>query len=209
MVAFLNGCAGDVNHINPDSYRKDPDFHHDPDHYKWMGQCLAETVLKVNEEMQMTLSPVIGCTAKVFREQRRQPTAEDSAWAEAWLAAPTNSKTDRIYAEELHELTVRPRYAHNVEIQAMRIGDCALVALPGEIFSDVGFAIKKDSPFRNNMVVELGNGSYGYIVTEPCFTGGVYEAKLATDNSMFGPATADKMVKVAGELLNELADADR
>lgn len=206
VVLFLNGCAGDINHIDASIYLKNPEYKYPKDHYKWMGQCLAETVLSVNQNMKFDVEGELDCLSKTFRQKRRQPTAEEAAWATDGVTHLEDfSVSDAIYAKEIYSLVVKPRYYNNVEIQAIRIGDCAVVSLPGEIFADVGFAVKENSPFKRNMVVELGNGTNGYIVTEPCFSGGVYEAKLSMDNACLPTEVAGRMADVAGELLEKLA----
>jgi hypothetical protein len=68
----------------------------------------------------------------------------------------------------------------------------------------VGLAIKAASPFEHQMVAGLANGTVGYVVTEPGFSFGVYEAKLARYNSSLYPQAADKMVQTADKLLKKL-----
>src|SRR5690606_5195282 len=52
------------------------------------------------------------------------------------------------------------------EVQVFRIGESAWVALPGEIFVEIGLAIKAQSPTPNTFVVGLANDSLGYIATD-------------------------------------------
>ena len=47
-------------------------------------------------------------------------------------------------------------------MQALRIGDLALVSAPGELFVELGLEIKRRSPFGQTMVLELANDSVGY-----------------------------------------------
>ena len=45
-----------------------------------------------------------------------------------------------------------------VEVTVMTLGrDVAIVCLPGEVFVELGLAIKQGSPFRTTLVVELSN----------------------------------------------------
>jgi hypothetical protein len=48
-------------------------------------------------------------------------------------------------------------------------------ALPGEIFVELGLAIKEASPFRCTIIAELANGAIGYIPTKKAFEQGNYE----------------------------------
>ncbi|MEN8772174.1 MAG: hypothetical protein ABF379_13180 [Akkermansiaceae bacterium] len=45
-----------------------------------------------------------------------------------------------------------------VEIQVISIGhDLTIVCLPGEVFVDLALAIKRGSPFRTTLIMELSN----------------------------------------------------
>ncbi|RKN80850.1 neutral/alkaline non-lysosomal ceramidase N-terminal domain-containing protein [Ulvibacterium marinum] len=57
----------------------------------------------------------------------------------------------------------------NLEVMVMQIGDIAIVGLPGEMFNEFGIYIKKNSPYKNTLVVNLANGDYNYFPTEISF----------------------------------------
>jgi hypothetical protein len=87
-------------------------------------------------------------------------------------------------------------------VQAIRFGrEAALVTLPGEVFVDLGLAIKRASPFPVTLVAELANDAPGYIPTEKAFREGSYE----TVNSRIAPGGGEHMAKAAIELLAKLA----
>lgn len=52
-----------------------------------------------------------------------------------------------------------------VVVQALRIGDLAMTALPNEVFAITGLKLKSQSPLPLTMNVELANGGDGYIPT--------------------------------------------
>jgi hypothetical protein len=65
-----------------------------------------------------------------------------------------------------------------VPVQAMRIGDVALVGLPAEIFVRLGLEIKRYSPASSTFVVELANGSVStYVSTTDQAERGAYGAR--------------------------------
>ena len=81
-----------------------------------------------------------------------------------------------------------------------RVGDVAVVGLGGEVFNDIGKAIKAASPFPHTLIITHCNGSAGYLPTkEACPEGG-----YGVDNSPFGPEAAGEVVKEAMRLLREL-----
>ena len=55
----------------------------------------------------------------------------------------------------LHTQSIRIE-ALPVEVTAVRLGsDVAIVCLPGEVFSELGLAIQRASPFRTTLIVKL------------------------------------------------------
>lgn len=65
------------------------------------------------------------------------------------------------------------------EIQALAIGDCAIVGLPGEIFVKIGLGIVEKSPFARNIAISHSNGAIGYVPTEDQVPLGGYEVERA------------------------------
>ena len=65
------------------------------------------------------------------------------------------------------------------ELQAIRIGDAVLVALPGEIFTEIGLSIKAASAYAHTFLITFANGNVGYIPTERDFTESAYASSMA------------------------------
>ncbi len=82
-----------------------------------------------------------------------------------------------------------------LEVQVLRIGDCSLVGLQGELFVEYSLAIKERTEGKVFVLCCTNGETQGYIVTEAA-TG--YEA----DNALFAPATGTAMV---GEVLQIIA----
>ena len=99
------------------------------------------------------------------------------------------------------DLLNRPSHL-DAEVQVLRLNrDTAIVTLPGEIFVDLGLAIKKNSPFKHTLIIELANDNPAYIPTDKAFKEGSYE----TINSRIEPGGGEKIVEAATQLLKELA----
>lgn len=100
----------------------------------------------------------------------------------------------------------RPR-PEAFEIQAMRIGDAALVAYPGEMFVDYQLELDQASPFRKTFALAYSNGCIGYVPTAKAFPEGGYEVDHAFryyGTLMITPA-CERMIKSATlELLDGL-----
>ena len=89
-----------------------------------------------------------------------------------------------------------------VELQVMQIGDeTAVVGLPGEVFVELGLSIKRASPYRHTIVIELANGDEsGYIPTRLAYQGGGYEVI----NSVFQPGGGEQLVETTIEMLRAM-----
>lgn len=90
---------------------------------------------------------------------------------------------------------------HQVEVQVIALGgEVAWVSLPGEIFVELGLAIKKRSPFPYTFLVELANESIGYIPDRRSFAEGNYEPVSAR----CAPGSGERLVEAAVTLLQSL-----
>ena len=64
----------------------------------------------------------------------------------------------------------------DVDVQVFALGqDIAWVALPGEVFVELGLNIKAASPFQQTNIIELSNGRSQYIPHHSAFSEGQYE----------------------------------
>jgi hypothetical protein len=52
-----------------------------------------------------------------------------------------------------------------VKLQALRIGNAGIVAIPCEVFAETGLAIKRASPLKPTFVVSHANAWHGYLPT--------------------------------------------
>jgi len=136
---------------------------------------------------------------------RRAPTEGHLAAARERLDRQSGTENDRALwaAHGVFDLSDGPD-SHSVGVWAARIGETALVSLPGEVFHEHGLAIKDRSPFDRTVVVTLANAYCGYVPTEVAFHRGGYETILATSSFLERDAGA-RLVEVAVDLLGELA----
>src|SRR5688572_32776554 len=83
---------------------------------------------------------------------------------------------DRVKAFKVLDVAAREGKPLEVEVQIIALGnELAWVSLPGEVFVELGLAIKKRSPFKQTMLAELANGSIGYIPDRRAYAEGAYE----------------------------------
>ncbi len=88
----------------------------------------------------------------------------------------------------------------NTKALVFRQGEIQGALLPGELFTEFGFDLKKRSPFANTMLIELANADIAYVPTQQAFKEGGYEPI----NSRLAPESGEQMINIAIEMLTEL-----
>jgi hypothetical protein len=82
------------------------------------------------------------------------------------------------------------------EVMVIAVGDeLAFVGLPGEMFVELGLAIKQNSPFQHTFINTLANGSIGYVANRKAYREGSYGAAPASTRSH--PGTGEALVDAA------------
>lgn len=89
-------------------------------------------------------------------------------------------------------------------VQSVRIGDVAIVGVPGECFTLLGLEIKRQSPFRYTYVAELANDWVGYLPDRKAFDLGGYQTWTGL-HSYTAPGTGEAIVAAAVDQLQRLA----
>jgi hypothetical protein len=89
-----------------------------------------------------------------------------------------------------------------VEVHALRIGDVAIVTNPFELFLDYGVQMQGRSKALQTFVLQLTNGSSGYLATDRAVRGGSYSAVVASN--LVGPEGGQVLVDRSVELINSL-----
>jgi hypothetical protein len=98
-------------------------------------------------------------------------------------------------------VTARQGKPLEAEVQVIALGDqLAWVALPGEIFVELGMAIKQASPFPYTIVAELANGSVGYVPSRKAYPEGAYEVVSARCAAGSGEMLVDAALRMLKEL---------
>ena len=108
---------------------------------------------------------------------------------------------DKVDAFKVLDVAAREGKPWEVEVQVIALGQqVAIVGLPGEIFVELGLAIKKGSPFPVTVIAELANGSIGYIPNRSAYAEGNYEVVSARCAEGAGELLAECAVKLLHQL---------
>jgi hypothetical protein len=89
-------------------------------------------------------------------------------------------------------------------LQAILIGDVAIVGVPAEYFTVLGLDIKKRSPIPNTVVIELANDWIGYLPDRKGHELGGYQTWTGL-HSYAEPGTGERVADEVVAMLNELA----
>jgi hypothetical protein len=89
-------------------------------------------------------------------------------------------------------------------IQAVVLGDVAIVGVPAEYFTVLGIDIKKRSPFKHTVIAELANDWIGYLPDREAHRLGGYQTWTGL-HSYAEIGTGERMADEAVALLKELA----
>ena len=105
---------------------------------------------------------------------------------------------DRLMPELIEE--IRTQGAQPAEVQAIFLGDHALVAIPAEFFVELGLRVKARCHPMRALVYGLSNGMVGYVPTREAFAGGGYETTFL-NTSKLAPEAGDLLVEAAVRLV--------
>jgi hypothetical protein len=73
-----------------------------------------------------------------------------------------------------------------IPLEALRIGDPGIAAIPFEVFTDIGLEIKKKVPFADGFAIELANDYHGYLPTPQQHALGGYDTWMGTNKVQLG-----------------------
>jgi GNAT superfamily N-acetyltransferase len=128
-----------------------------------------------------------------------------SRWCRRWFEAKRAEALERTYAEVRKVMAEKAGTTFETALQVIRLGEVALVGIPGEMFAALGLEIRRRSPFRHTIVVGLANDEVGYIPDRKGYEHGGYQTWVC-GHSQLEPGTGEAMVEAALALLDEAHD---
>ncbi len=204
----LNGCCGNINPWHP----FDPDC--TPDHRR-MGRELAAMSERVTHGMTFGQSGVLDwrieqaiLSYRDIPEKRRQevaallakhphpPRGKSGEVDPQWFSAASTRSVELCRQRE-------PRFSY--EIQVLRVGDLAIVGLPGEPFVEGQLAIKTNSAAPYVFPAHLTTQYVGYLPTREAYARGGHEANAeVTYWAKLAPGSLETVVEKAVATVCEL-----
>jgi len=109
----------------------------------------------------------------------------------------------QVFRDMRRELAPLQGQERTTWIQAIRIGDVALVGVPAEFFTSLGVDLKRRSPLRHTLIAELSNDWIGYLPDREAHELGGYQVWTGF-HSYAEPGTGERLVDQAVQMLQEL-----
>lgn len=202
-----NGTSGDVNiwdFMNPERFPKE--------NYaktKLIGGDLAQKAYEKMENLVWENETNISVKYKEFTLDIRKPSAEELEMAKKGFIENDfdnlSLKSDmiqRIYDREQVLLNEYPNTS-KVSVQAIKIGNLVIGALPGEFFAETGLKLKEGINLHNYFTISLANSYGGYVPPAYEIDRGGYETWRAR-SSFLEYNAEEKIREKLAELIREI-----
>ncbi len=216
---FIPGAQGDVGstHINPEGGDlNDTEISFDnemksPGMARFVGRALAGTVLQVYDKVEYIDVNDIDIIEKIISIPANVPTKEELLLAHKYKELHDAGKDSEIPYTAMELTTVVAEALRMCRLEngpesfmfnltGLKIGDVALLGIPGEPFTEIGVKIKEAEGWKMILPCGLTNGYEGYFPVKSAYDEGGYEART----SPFKPGVAEKIIEGGKELLGEL-----
>ena len=189
FVAMLsNGTSGDINNI--DFTKRSTKRLARYEKMRIVGHDVAAGVFAAVQKIRYQDHAKLDARFRNIRVKSRRPDAELLARSKKLLAGikdPNKRSIQEIYAARILALTRLPDEMP-LPIQAFRIGDLGVAAIPNEVLVEIGLELKSKSPFPRAFTHSNAGGYFGYLPTAEQFRLGGYETWIGT--CWFAEATA-------------------
>lgn len=137
----------------------------------------------------------------------RRITDDEWEWAQSILAqtgGKVQALADGVGDDYLAVLYRRLRESQDQDIPVEQtcfcLGDSAWLTFPGELYTEIGQAIKRQSPFARTYIIGLANGQVGYIPTRQA----IHEGGYAEDTRRVDEAAESIVLAQSLALLRQL-----
>lgn len=216
---FFSGAEGDVGSTNVHPSGGDMNdtlisFDNEmksPGMARFVGRALAGTVLQVYDKVNYIEVDKIDVLHKTAIIPANVPLAEELPLAHKYKELHDAGRDEDIPYSAMELTTVVAEALRmckmedgpenfNLDLIGIRIGEVALIGIPGEPFTDIGVGIKETEGYSMIMPCALTNGNEGYFPMKSAYDEGGYEART----SPYKSGVAEKITLVAREILEKL-----
>ncbi|MGQ9597563.1 MAG: neutral/alkaline non-lysosomal ceramidase N-terminal domain-containing protein, partial [Thermoproteota archaeon] len=184
---FMNGSDGDINPLTSIGYTCPGKF----EDVEAVGRIVAYTALNAMRFIKTEEVPIIRAVESKVKlplvelseeialklvENQERYISELKAKNADKETMMRNEAILQYYIKNLNMIHKFPlEEVGETALQVMRIGNAAVVGIPGEPVVEVGLRIKKRSSLKPTVIVSYANGYFGYIATLEEYERGGYE----------------------------------
>jgi hypothetical protein len=176
LSIFLNAPCGNITQVDyrvgfPDTYQE----------CQRIGYILGVSALEAMSKAETVKGGEVEVSNNKVGLKRITITDEQLNWAtgvmekvkrEGMPPLQADGIPDEMFARQWIEMYKNQNKVDSLEVMVVRIGDLAIVGLPGEVFCEFGMEIKAKSPCKNTLVMGLTNYGDYYFPTKESFTQG-------------------------------------
>jgi len=200
VAAMSNGTSGNINNVN---YAVPRPKRQPYEQMRLVADECAQAVCGEYKKLVWHDWVPLGMRQRELELAVRKPTQAQLEHANKLLSEPERPDKfphERSYAQSALLLQNSPETVR-VILQAVRIGELGISAIPFEVFSEIGLELKARSPLKPSFTIELANGGYGYLPTPEQHKLGGYETWLGTNK-----VEVQASVKIVNSLLEMFAE---
>ena len=221
IASLLNGTLGDINPIV--ALSDPPDWDAVASIGARMHAAVERLLPSLQDEQTVPLAAQVASVrlpldapdraviARVLDGYDHTPREGDQPYN---VTGIPSERLERAWAERMQWWMTRPAPERDylpIELQAVRVGPLALLGVPAEVLTAIGFAIKQQSPFRMTAVVSCANGFVGYIPRQQDYEDPTSYAAIRAPKHFgfpqFTPQVGDVFVQAASTLLASIEAA--
>ncbi|MDO5553297.1 MAG: hypothetical protein Q4G68_06010 [Planctomycetia bacterium] len=190
VAMIANGTSGDSNCI---------DFYHPERVYNHItvGESVAEAGYRAWQKIEYKRNVTLGMIEEKMTLAIRKPTEDQVCQAREYIEKTGNRKPincEDVYAKETLLMNDLPDY-RTFKLQAIRIDQLGIAAIPAEVYAVTGREIRDASPMKQTFTVSLANGENGYIPPEEAFSFGGYTTWRASSSCL--EPKAERKIRLA------------
>ena len=150
VAAWTSGTAGDQDPI----YRVGTDFRN----VTALGRILGDEIIRVSDTIKTTQRAHIRCAQTV-------------------VSCPGQKAVQGLPPKR--EYTFQDADAVPIRLSLLIVNDIAITGVSGEVLTDIGLRLKRESPFNRTIMVTHCNGSSGYLPDDAAYEQMSYEITTA------------------------------
>lgn len=163
----------------------------------------SATLKSVSTSTVLPLKSYAGASQTVAALEAAARRLDDLVDRAAPAEDVARARTERLYASITDFFAAEARKLADghlpIELQGFRVGDTAFVAVPAEVFVEIGLRIKREATHQT-FICGVTNGYIGYLPDRPAYAAGGYEVVA----SMCAEGADDAFVRATHAVVGRL-----